>query len=66
MKQRIPADWQVMDDEHTDNPSIWAWGDWTITKEASGYHLLVSSGVSYGPFPTLEAVKQHAEDVRGD
>lgn len=66
MTDRKPADWVAMDDEHTNNPAIWSWGDWIITKAASGYHLLVSSGVRYGPFPSFAAVTQHAEDVRGD
>ena len=63
---RNAAQWNPMDDEHTNDPSIWAWGDWAITRELNGYHLLVSSGVEYGPFATFEQVKQHAENVRGD
>jgi hypothetical protein len=62
----MPAEWTVMDDEHTNDPSIWSWGDWCITKEVDGYHLLVSSGVGYGPFSTFDATTRHAEDVRGD
>jgi hypothetical protein len=42
-----------------------SWGDWTITKLADGYHLLLPLK-RYGPFSTLEAAKQCAEDVRLD
>jgi hypothetical protein len=57
---------------------LWFWGDWYISRvvradliglpdpKPYGYWLIVSSGVKYGPFSTLDAAKQHAEDVRGD
>lgn len=66
MTERKTAEWVAMDDEHTNDPALWSWGDWYISRERDGFHLIVSSGVEYGPFPTLDAVKQHAEDVRGD
>lgn len=66
MPSRTPATWIPMDDEHTDDPALWSWGDWCIAREHDGFHLLVSSGVAYGPFRTFEAAKQHAEDVRAD
>lgn len=62
---RQSANWIAMDDEHTDAPTIYAWGDWTIC-EICGWFLIVSSGVEYGPFGTKEAAMQHAENVRGD
>jgi hypothetical protein len=55
----IIAKWQPQDDQCTE----YAWGDWTITKEDDGWHLLVSSGVRYGPFPDFESVTRHAEEV---
>lgn len=64
MIDRIPAEWLPMDEQCLEL----SWGDWTIEYmyDPAGYYLLVPSGVQYGPFSTLEAVKQHAEDVRGD
>jgi len=57
-----------MDDEYTDDPGLWAWGDWYISREGADelYMLIVSSGVEYGPFKTFDEAKQHAENVRGD
>jgi hypothetical protein len=65
---RTPTAWIAMDDEHTDDPGIYSWGDWHIARdEINGlWHLIVSSGVEYGPFASLEAAKYHAENVRGD
>lgn len=66
-EERKRAEWTPMDDEHTDDPHCWAWGDWAITKiGGEGYWLCVSSGVEYGPFASWEAVTSHAENVRGD
>lgn len=63
---RLAAVWTPMDDEHTDAPHCWAWGDWCITLIGDGYWLIVSSGIEYGPFSTWDAVTEHAENVRGD
>lgn len=46
--------------------NLWGWGDWSICHITDGYHLIVSSGVEYGPFLTWDEVTQHAEDVRAD
>lgn len=44
----------------------WWWGDWHIRWwDATGYYLTVSSGVQYGPYETLDAAKQKANEVRG-
>ena len=67
MNQRQRAEWVEQDDEYTDVPHCWAWGDWVIVLiDGEGYWLCVSSGVEYGPFATWDAVIQHAENVRGD
>jgi len=49
-----------------ESPCLWRWGDWYISRRANGYHLIVSSGVEYGPFLSFSDAKQHAEDVRAD
>jgi hypothetical protein len=68
MEPRKAAKWIAMDDEHTDDPGLYSWGDWHIARDGAGglWHLIVTSGVEYGPFTSLEAAKQHAENVRGD
>jgi len=61
---RKPATWVPQDEQCLEL----LWGDWSITYAYNpvGWYLRVSSGVTYGPFQTSEAAKQHAEDVRGD
>lgn len=44
-------------------PNLWTWGDWHITCLYDGFHLLVSSGVEYGPFRIFEEVLEHAASV---
>jgi len=63
---RNPAEWIAMDDEHTNDPTLYSWGDWTIALMENGWHLIVSSGVEYGPFNILDLAKECAENVRGD
>ena len=74
---RKAAEWVVMDDEYTNEPALWSWGDWYISRNVmaylkgldappDGYWLCVSSGVEYGPFATLKEAQNHAENVRGD
>lgn len=77
MKARKVAEWVAMDDEHTNNPALWSWGDWYISRvtrhdligleeKPEGFWLIVSSAVEYGPFATLKEAQDHAENVRGD
>lgn len=67
MNERQPAQWQVEDDEYSDDPHCWSWGDWAIVLiDGAGFYLCVSSGVEYGPFDTFAAAQLHAENVRGD
>jgi hypothetical protein len=49
-----------------ESAGLWCWGDWTIAEMSTGYWLVVSSGVEYGPFRSKEAAESHAESVRGD
>ena len=60
---RETAEWTPSEGERV---TCWYWGDWSITLIGGGYYLLVSSGISYGPFATWNEVTQHAENVRGD
>ena len=60
MIERQSAEWK------SNEPHLWHWGDWFIAEDIDGFYLIVSSGVQYGPFDTFEAVKAHAENVRGD
>jgi len=64
MIDRTPAEWLPVDEQCLELE----WGDWTIAYYfgPAGWYLSVSSGVTYGPFLTVELAKQHAEDVRGD
>jgi hypothetical protein len=65
MTNRKPAEWAPQDEQCLEL----LWGDWSINYKYGsppGWYLTVSSGVTYGPFTTLEAAKRRAEDVRGD
>jgi len=66
VSERKRAKWKPAMTDHTPEPCLWFWGDWSISRVNRHYWLSVSSGVEYGPFATWEAVTQHAEDVRGD
>lgn len=46
-----------------DGPNLWTWGDWYITCVTDGFHLCVSSGVTYGPFKTWVSAIAKAADV---
>lgn len=72
MTERKPAEWTAMDDEHTNDSSLYSWGDWYIARhinrngDEDGWNLIVSSGAEYGPFSSLDEAKKQAENVRGD
>jgi hypothetical protein len=60
MEHRKKAVWDQVE------PNLYQWGEWFISQETSGFRLLISSGQSYGPFPTMDRALLCAENVRTD